>query len=206
MIAYLDMVSAQQPPYGDGPWRAHAVRIALAIEQDRQIISTIVRRVLTPPETAIDPGWCARYGVTAAGVEDAQPVVQVGVEVAGELASATLAAGAPLIMCAHFERFHRRVLVGLMTDAAQPYPDATWFCTMRQSMDACRLPMRNGRGFKSPNFGEAVAHFTGEQPRPIAGLTWQQVALQQLTGLRRIYWGINRWGLAPEVTGEAVGA
>lgn len=194
MRAYIDMVSSAAPSRGnEAAYTVSPIRIALAIEDDdKRIVRTLIRRIAPAAGARIDPAWCAGYGCPAESAGDAlDPAV-----VAAEAAAAIAGIPDPI---AHYEQFHRYQLVALLgTIDAAPALGA-WFCTMHKTTDACRLPSYQGRGFKPPKFTEAVEHFTGE-PLPSAdGMTWQEIALRNLTGLRRIFWGFNRWGLAPEV-------
>lgn len=194
MKCYVDMVSSAAPPRGNEGHKVSPIRIALAVEDDdKQIVRTVVRRIIAPEDAKIDLNWCVAYGCPIGSIADAMDPVVVAAEVAAALKGVSQAT-------AHFVGFHRKQFDDLMAPPRGGIdPILDWFCTMGRTADACRLPQRQGSGFKPPRLGEALEHYTGEGLPSADGMTWQQVALRQITAVRRVCWGYHRWGIAPEV-------
>lgn len=198
MICYLDMVSHEAPQHSKtGPkWKPHAVRIALAIENDADEITDKLL-ALVEPQAPCDDGWITRYGVRRAelGATATSP---------SELISGMwfqYLKEAPALV-AHNYPFHRDVLVGLLDDAGAALVASTirgfdGYCTMRGATDVCRIPPSKGSAFKPPRLAEAWEFFTGTPMKPIETLTWREVALQQLNAVRTVHWGIQRKGVPP---------
>ena len=188
-IAYLDTVSTAPPVYGrPEPWRAHCIRVAVALEEDRKIIATLLRLVDLLPWVPIDPDWMTRYGVAGLPADDAELPLIVAQNVSVMLAGAT-------VVCQN-QAFHRDVLLGLFEDAGIDGPDVDGHvCIMKTATPIVGARTVVGDKPKSPNLGESFKFFSGEVLPPVAGMAWKEAALVQLNAVRRVYWGINQWGV-----------
>ncbi len=196
MRIYLDMVSTEPPQYrgkdkSGAPWRAHAARIAMAVERDDRTIETTLLALIQPPPPgqdgswAVELPWIARYaGRIAAddGTIDAWAVVE---SLAPWLAAVAQPGG---LIIAHNAPFHRSVLNGLIEDGGErPRDDLEWFCTFH----GANVPY-----MRSPSLLTAYNVMTGQQvDRPTAELPWREAALQQINMVRAVYWAIREWGL-----------
>ena len=175
MRIYLDMVSTEPPQYrgkdkSGAPWRAHAARIAMAVERDdrtaspfrpRVAIETTLLALIQPPPPgqdgswAVELPWIARYaGRIAAddGTIDAWAVVE---SLAPWLAAVAQPGG---LIIAHNAPFHRSVLNGLIEDGGErPRDDLEWFCTFHGA---------NVPGMRSPVAADGLQCHDGPAGRP----------------------------------------
>jgi hypothetical protein len=187
-IAYIDTVSTAQPTHGSPePWRAHCIRVAVAIEEDRKIVGTLLRLVRTAPNIIVDYKWTARYGVDpyAKAEPENHPLI-----VAQNLS--VMLAGA-LVVCQN-QAFHRDVLLGLFEDAGTDGPTmAGHYCIQSAARPIVDARTMHGKP-KAPNIEESFTFFTGDAMPMITALGWREAALLQLNAIRAVYWGINCLG------------
>jgi len=196
MRIYLDMVSTEPPRYrgkdkSGAPWRAHAARIAMAVERDDRTIETTLLTLLRPLQPTgegwpIDLPWITRY---AGRIDDGDNTIEPWA-VVDSLRPWLAAAAGPLgQIVAHNAPFHRSVLGGLIKDGGG-FPGADdeleWFCTMQNASVA---------GMRQPSLLNAHTYLTGRRVDHVAAeLPWDAAALQQINVLRAVYWAIRDWG------------
>lgn len=188
-IAYIDTVSTAQPTHGAEPWRAHCIRVAIAMEEDRKIVG--VRLALVNPIGAVDRRWCNRYGVADNLPGDqGEPPLVVAQNVSAMIAGA--------ICVAQNHAFHRSVIDGLFEDAGVPVVHGDgWYCAQTNARPI--VDARTIKGAKkAPNIAESYRYFTRETMPLIATLGWREAALWQLNALRAIYWGLLGQGIPPD--------
>jgi len=190
-IAYLDTVSTSAPVHGSPErWRAHAIRVAVALEEDRRIVGTLLRLVMPDRLVVIDPKWTARYGVNAVDANQASEEGESPLIVAQNLS--VMIAGA-MIVCQN-QAFHRDVLLGLFEDAGTDGPAvAGHYCIQSAARPIIDARTVHGKP-KAPNIWESFKFFTGDAVPVITTLGWREAALLQLNAIRAVYWGIHRLG------------
>ena len=195
MTVYLHAVSSAPPGGSKTGYETGPVMIAIAVESSdtREITSTLIRRMAPEAGWRVDLAWCARYGCGLIGQDETTLASAVSDEVVSAIVQS-----APIV--SHFAAFHLRFLAK-MIGADHPIMSRETACTMAMATNPCGIPDRWGRGLKSPSLGEAHEFFTGERLRALddPGLHWLDAALVYLTATRRIWWGLHRWGIAPEI-------
>lgn len=204
-IAYIDTVSTAAPVHSKGPdkkpWEAHAMRIAIALEKDREIVGTLLALVEQPEGVALDRDWCRRYGIA-----DNLPGDE-GEHISVVANNASVLLGAAKVFVAQSAAFHRDVLSGLLQDAQMEGARewAPWYDTMHEANAIVGAVNALGRR-KAPNITESYKFFTGETLPLIATLPWRLGALSQLNAVRTVYWGLQGWGRPEQPIGDpAVG-
>ena len=186
---YIDLVSSAPPRSRGEDYEAGPVRIAFAVEDEKEIVAAVVRLITPASSWYLDAEWMARYGVNLTTQAATVLPEQVGQEFDAAVEGVSE-------FVAHFSAFHIRQLNRLLPAGASHV--AAWFDTMSGSSIPVGIVAKNG-GFKSPKLTEAVLHFTGTPLPPFDGMDWRQAALATLTGVRQVYWGLNSWGLAPPI-------
>lgn len=187
-IAYIDTVSTAMPTHGAEPWRAHCIRVAIALEEDRKIVGAVLRLVRQYEPVQVDTQWTARYGVPeSVPVEETDAPLTVAQNVA------TMILGARCV--AQNAPFHRSVIDGLFEDAGVPVVQSDgWYCAQTNARPL--VDARTIKGAKkAPTIAESYRFFAHETMPLITTLGWREAALWQLNALRAIYWGILGQGL-----------
>lgn len=189
-IAYIDTVSTAQPTHGAEPWRAHCIRVAIALEEDRKIVGTVLMLVDPLAGVPIDPAWTTRYGVAGIPADDTKPPVLVAQVVCKMIAGA--------ICVAQNHAFHRDVLGGLFEDAGVEGPEvAGHYCIQKEARPLVDARTMHGKK-KAPTIAESYLHFTKEAMPWAVGMPWRDAALVQLNAVRTVFWALQEWGTPPD--------
>lgn len=202
-IAYIDTVSTAAPVHSKGPdkkpWDAHAMRIAISLEKDREIVGTLLALVEQPDESRLDRDWLRRYGIADNLPGDDGEAAAVVANNAGVMVNGALCV-------AQSAAFHRDVLSSLLQNYALGGTlIMNWYDTMHEANAIVGAVNALGRR-KAPNIQESYKHFTGEAMPYLVGLPWRLGALSQLNAVRVIYYGLQGWGRPEQPIGDpAVG-
>lgn len=114
-------------------------------------------------------GWQMRPEAAAINGLTDEYLEEHGVPVADVLAFYAKAIESGGIIVAHNAQYDTKIMRGEMRRAGLPdlFEKTPNICTMRGSLDQCKLSKKKGGGYKLPKLEEAYRHFAGSDMPPI---------------------------------------